>query len=237
MPGVQRGGGDRALAALAARARLPGRQARDRRGQRRLDRRHAARDPRRRRAGERPRARSSTSPRTAASAPPWPPASAPPTPRSSPSSTPTRARAGRAAHARAGLRRRRRVGAICGHADVLNVRETWLTRMQAVRYFVAFKVVKAAESVFSAVTCCSGCFSAYRREAILPHLDVVGEPDVPRRRQSTFGDDRSLTNCVLRDWKVRYEARRSRTRSCPTTFQQFMKPADCAGSAPGRASR
>ena len=30
---------------------------------------------------------------------------------------------------------------------------------------------KAAESVFSAVTCCSGCFSAYRREAILPHLD------------------------------------------------------------------
>ena len=27
-----------------------------------------------------------------------------------------------------------RVGAVCGHADVLNVRETWLTRMQAVRY-------------------------------------------------------------------------------------------------------
>ena len=41
-----------------------------------------------------------------------------------------------------------RVGAVCGHADVLNVRESWLTRMQAVRYFVAFRVVKAAESVF-----------------------------------------------------------------------------------------
>ena len=64
-----------------------------------------------------------------------------------------------------------RVGAIAGHADVLNVEESWLTRMQAVRYFVAFKVVKAAESVFDAVTCCSGCFSAYRREAIMPHLD------------------------------------------------------------------
>ena len=70
-----------------------------------------------------------------------------------------------------------KVGAICGHADVLNVRATWLTRMQAVRYFVAFKVVKAAESVFSAVTCCSGCFSAYRREAILPGPRLVGEAD------------------------------------------------------------
>ena len=42
----------------------------------------------------------------------------------------------------------------CGHADVLNLNETWLTKMQAVRYFVAFKVVKAAESVFNAVSSC-----------------------------------------------------------------------------------
>ncbi len=65
----------------------------------------------------------------------------------------------------------RRVGAICGHAQVLNVRENWTTKMQAVRYFVAFSVNKAAESVFNVVTCCSGCFAAYRREAIMPHLD------------------------------------------------------------------
>jgi hyaluronan synthase len=59
-----------------------------------------------------------------------------------------------------------RVGAVCGHADVLNVGEIWLTKMHAVRYFVAFRIVKAAESVFGAVTCCSGCCSAYRRDAI-----------------------------------------------------------------------
>jgi hyaluronan synthase len=115
----------------------------------------------------------------------------------------------------------RRVGAICGHADVLNVDESWLTKMQAVRYFVAFKVVKAAESIFSAVTCCSGCFSAYRREAIVPHLDwwenqtFLGKP-------STFGDDRSLTNCVLRKWKVRYEARAVSHTIVPAGFRQFM---------------
>lgn len=114
-----------------------------------------------------------------------------------------------------------RVGAVCGHADVLNVRESWLTRMQAVRYFVAFKVVKAAESVFSAVTCCSGCFSAYRRSAILPHLDWW-EHQTFLGRPSTFGDDRSLTNCVLRGWKVRYESKAISHTLVPAGFRQFM---------------
>ena len=88
--------------------------------------------------------------------------------------------------------------------------------MQAVRYFVAFKVVKAAESVFSAVTCCSGCFSAYRREAILPHLDWW-EHQTFLGRPSTFGDDRSLTNCVLRTGRSATSRTPSRTRSCRRT--------------------
>jgi hyaluronan synthase len=114
-----------------------------------------------------------------------------------------------------------RVGAVAGHADVLNVRASWLSRMQAVRYFVAFKVCKAAESVFGAVTCCSGCFSAYRRAAILPRLDwwehqrFLGKP-------STFGDDRSLTNCVLRRWKVRYQSTAVSHTAVPATFRKFM---------------
>lgn len=114
-----------------------------------------------------------------------------------------------------------KVGAICGHADVLNLNETWLTKMQAVRYFVAFKVVKAAESVFNAVTCCSGCFSAYRREAIMPHLDWW-EHQMFLGKESTFGDDRSLTNCVLRTWKVKYEAKAVSHTLVPGTFKQFM---------------
>lgn len=114
-----------------------------------------------------------------------------------------------------------RVGAICGHADVLNLRDNWLTKMQGVRYFVAFKVVKAAESVFSAVTCCSGCFSAYRREAVMPHLEWW-ESQRFLGVESTFGDDRSLTNCVLRTWRVRYEANAVSHTIVPDTFSQFM---------------
>jgi hyaluronan synthase len=114
-----------------------------------------------------------------------------------------------------------RVGAVCGHADVANVDDSWLTRMQVVRYFVAFQVVKAAESVFACVTCCSGCFSAYRRKAILPHLSwwehqrFLGSP-------ATFGDDRALTNLVLRDWKVRYAANAVSHTMVPTTMKQFL---------------
>jgi len=114
-----------------------------------------------------------------------------------------------------------RVGAVCGHADVLNVRETWITRMQAVRYFVAFRVVKAAESVFGAVTCCSGCFSAYRREAILPRLEWW-ESQTFLGIESTFGDDRSLTNCVLRDWRILYERRAVSHTIVPTTLRAFI---------------
>jgi hyaluronan synthase len=114
------------------------------------------------------------------------------------------------------------VGAIAGHADVLNVRSSWITRMQAVRYYVAFRVVKAAESVFGTVTCASGCFSAYRREALDPVLERWENQRFLRRR-ATYGDDRALTNFVLRRWKVRYESRAISHTIVPHTFRQFLR--------------
>jgi hyaluronan synthase len=115
----------------------------------------------------------------------------------------------------------RRIGAVCGHANVLNLKESWLTRMQAVRYFVAFRVVKGAESVFNCVTCCSGCFSAYRREAILPRMEWW-ESQTFLGVESTFGDDRSLTNCVLRDWRIVYEKRAVSHTKVPSEFREFV---------------
>jgi len=115
-----------------------------------------------------------------------------------------------------------RVGAICGHADVANPDDSWLSRMQVVRYFVAFRVVKAAESVFGCVTCCSGCFSAYRRAAIVPHLEQW-EHQTFFGSAATFGDDRALTNRVLRDWKVLYAADAISHTAVPTTLRVFLR--------------
>jgi hyaluronan synthase len=115
-----------------------------------------------------------------------------------------------------------KVGAVCGHARVLNARDGWITKMQAVRYFVAFRVIKAAESIFGAVTCCSGCFSAYRRAAVAPRLDHW-EHQRFLGNQTTFGDDRSLTNCVLRNWKVRYQSTAVSHTIVPDNYRKFMR--------------
>ena len=75
-----------------------------------------------------------------------------------------------------------RASAPSAATDVANIDQGWLAKMQAVRYYIAFRVLKGAESVFGAVTCCSGCFAAYRRKAILP--------DLQRWEEQTFLDVR-----------------------------------------------
>jgi hypothetical protein len=89
--------------------------------------------------------------------------------------------------------RNSRVGAVCAHADPANPDENTLTRMQAAYYFFSFRLLKAAESTFLRVFCCSGCSSAYRRDIVLPILDQwLGEKFLGL--PTTWGDDRALTN-------------------------------------------
>ncbi|WP_340120993.1 glycosyltransferase [Methylobacter svalbardensis] len=115
-----------------------------------------------------------------------------------------------------------RVAAVAGHTEVANVTKNGLTKMQQARYYVAFRVFKAAESVFGAVTCCPGCFSAYRRSCVMEVLDpwlnqhFLGV-------QATFGDDRSLTNYLLRKYRVIYSADAVATTIVPEGHKQFLK--------------
>lgn len=114
------------------------------------------------------------------------------------------------------------VGAVCGHARVHNARVNFLTKMQEVRYYVAFRIVKAAESVFSAVTCCSGCLAAYRRSYVMEVL----EPWTDQRflgTAATFGDDRSLTNHMLRRYKVRYNSEAVCGTIVPESIGTFLR--------------
>ena len=90
-----------------------------------------------------------------------------------------------------------KVGAVAGQAFVANSQTNLLTKMQSVRYFVAFKAYKSAEALFGSVTCCSGCLAAYRREAILPLMDDFNNQYFLGAK-CTYGDDRSLTNRLLR---------------------------------------
>lgn len=116
-----------------------------------------------------------------------------------------------------------RVGAVAGHAFVANADENLLTKMQSVRYFVAFQAYKGTESLFGAVTCCSGCCSAYRRKYLVDLLDewlaqkFLGVT-------CTYGDDRSLTNFILRSgYKTLYNPAARSWTFVPNTFRKFMK--------------
>ena len=114
-----------------------------------------------------------------------------------------------------------RVGGVVGAAEVLNKTENWLTRMQQVRYFVAFRVIKGSESVFGAVTCASGCFSAYRRSALVAVLPQW-EAQTFLGRRATYGDDRALTNYILRDHRIVYQSSAVCHTLVPTTTRRFL---------------
>ncbi|OGH66526.1 MAG: hypothetical protein A3B90_00790 [Candidatus Magasanikbacteria bacterium RIFCSPHIGHO2_02_FULL_41_13] len=115
------------------------------------------------------------------------------------------------------------IAAVCAHADPENADLNTLTKMQAAYYFMSFRIMKAAESVFLTVFCCSGCSSAYRREVVMPILDTwlhetfLGLP-------VTWGDDRALTNWVLRlGYRSIYTDQAKAFTIVPTTLKQFLK--------------
>lgn len=116
-----------------------------------------------------------------------------------------------------------RIAAVTGHCDVENAWTNVLTRMQAVRYYVAFKVMKAAESVFDSVTCLSGPLAAYRKDVFMSvrtewlNQTFFGQP-------ATFGDDRSLTNSLLeRGYKVVYQDDSRTTTIVPDDHRAFLR--------------
>lgn len=114
------------------------------------------------------------------------------------------------------------VGGVSGHCDIENADVNTLTRLQDVRYYFSYKIMKAAESVFGCVSCLPGCFSAYRRVCVLAVLDkwinatVLGE-------HGNFADDRSLTNCILKDYKIVYDDEALATTVCPENWRQYIR--------------
>lgn len=114
------------------------------------------------------------------------------------------------------------VGAVSGHTDVHNAQENLLTRMQTVRYYISFKIYKAAESVFGLVTCCPGCCSAYRRAYLNEFIDEWLNQSFLGKK-CTFGDDRSLTNFVIRKYKSVYSSEAKARTVVPSSFRKYLK--------------
>lgn len=114
------------------------------------------------------------------------------------------------------------IAAVTGRCEVENKWTNFLTKMQAVRYFIGFRVFKGAESIFDVVTCLSGPLSCYRKTEVMKHLDAwltqtfLGRP-------ATFGDDRSLTNFILRHGRAVYQHTAVCSTIVPSNYSQFYK--------------
>ncbi len=115
------------------------------------------------------------------------------------------------------------VGATVGHTDPENKDENLMTKLQTAYYFMSFRTLKATESIFDMVFCCSGCFSAYRKEYVMPILDEwLNEKFLGK--SIIFGDDRALTNWIIKQGhKTVYVAEAKAVTVVPNTLKQFLK--------------
>lgn len=115
-----------------------------------------------------------------------------------------------------------KMGGVAGRTDVANTYTNGLTKMQSVRYYIAFRIMKAAEAYFDAVTCLSGPLSCYKKQIILNHMDewlnqrFLGQ-------KATFGDDRAMTNFVLKKHRTGYQDTAICSTIVPNQYKVFLK--------------
>lgn len=115
-----------------------------------------------------------------------------------------------------------KMGGVAGRCDVANTYTNSLTKMQSVRYYIAFRVMKASEALFDTVTCLSGPISCYRKSIVLEHKD-----DWLNQRflghKATFGDDRAMTNFVLAHHRTFYQDTAVCSTIVPNKQRVFLK--------------
>lgn len=88
------------------------------------------------------------------------------------------------------------VGAVSGHCRALNGGKNFLTKVQDSWYEGQYGIRKAFESRFGSITCVSGPFAVFRRDAIYNYLPAW-ENDIFLGQEFRFATDRTLTGFVL----------------------------------------
>lgn len=115
-----------------------------------------------------------------------------------------------------------KMGGVSGRTDVANTYTDVLTKMQSVRYYIAFRIMKAAEAYFDSVTCLSGPLSCYRKQLVTDNMEgwlnqkFLGQ-------KATFGDDRSMTNFVLNGYRTSYQDTAICSTIVPNKYKVFLK--------------
>jgi len=114
------------------------------------------------------------------------------------------------------------LGGVVADMKIWNRGDTVITRLCAARYWFAFNIERACQSLWRCVTCLSGPISMFRAcdlEMLLGDWNIQsfgGEA-------TTFGDDRHMTNQLLsRGLKTRYTHRTWCNTESPKTFVRWV---------------
>lgn len=115
-----------------------------------------------------------------------------------------------------------KMGGVSGRTDVANTYTNVLTKMQSVRYYIAFRIMKAAEGYFDAVTCLSGPLSCYKKQIIMDNMEAWRNQTFLGQK-ATFGDDRAMTNFVLSKYRTTYQDTAICSTIVPNKYKVFLK--------------
>lgn len=116
-----------------------------------------------------------------------------------------------------------RIGAVAGCVEVMNPRQSVVTRFLKTTFSLSFKFVRAYQNEFRGVFCTPGALSVYRadvvRDVAKEWLDqhFLGLP-------CTTGEDRAMTNLILREgWLTAYQQNSVVYSKMPHTYMGMVK--------------
>jgi hyaluronan synthase len=115
------------------------------------------------------------------------------------------------------------IGCVAGCVQVLNPRQSLMTRFLKCTFSLSFKFVRAYQNAFRGVFCTPGALSAYRAEVVRKVADewlgqrFLGRPCIT-------GEDRAMTNLFLRDgWLTAYQGNAVVRCKMPHTYDGLTK--------------
>lgn len=116
-----------------------------------------------------------------------------------------------------------KIGGAAGTVRVANLNQGFIPKMLDIFFVFSCDFMRTAQSVIGSVLCSPGAISAFRKSALLPHLDkwlnqtFLGLP-------SHIGEDRALTSILLRNGHhVVLQKNAGVITNVPTTYAQLCR--------------
>ncbi|XP_034553474.1 hyaluronan synthase 1 [Notolabrus celidotus] len=120
------------------------------------------------------------------------------------------------------LESNQKYGAVGGDVMILNQKDSYISFMSSLRYWMAFNIERSCQSFFNCVSCISGPLGLYRNDLLQTFLESWYNQTF-LGSHCTFGDDRHLTNRMLSiGYATKYTARSKCYTETPAQFLRWL---------------